>query len=345
MLFWLLLGASAPASAAERDTSRKPARGSQTRQKASRASRAQPAPKVEEPADDSDALGELDDEATPSPAPAPKPAKVTLPPAEPQESESQEDESTPAASAEATADAASESDAPAPETDTSEGGPSIVIRPFGGVGISTRQNRIPTKEGAREIAPKVVPAAEVGLQVVLWPEDAFSFGINLVYQSAIGYAVTERAPTALDKEVRARSERVALDFAPTWRLGGLQLGAALGATIRTLWPEVHMSLTKGYSLIGPHARIDLGITLGKALSLHLSPEIQSILSIDKELREAGVSSVGVALGGDAAANLQLSPVWEVAINYRESHAMLSSTRGASFLDVERYLTLRVIGSF
>jgi hypothetical protein len=63
------------------------------------------------------------------------------------------------------------------------------------------------------------------------------------------------------------------------------------------------------------------------------------------LRQAGVSSLGVALGGDAGLDLRLSQVWEVAINYRESHAVLSSTRGASFLDVERYLTLRVIGSF
>jgi hypothetical protein len=54
----------------------------------------------------------------------------------------------------------------------------------------------------------------------------------------------------------------------------------------------------------------------------------------------------VALGGDASLDAQLSQVWSLRISYRESHALLSASRGSvSFQDVERYLTLRAVGSF
>jgi hypothetical protein len=82
------------------------------------------------------------------------------------------------------------------------------------------------------------------------------------------------------------------------------------------------------------------------LSLRLGPDLQYIMMVDKDLTTAGLSSQGVALGGDASLEAQVSEVWSFRVTYRESHALLAAARGTvSFHDVERYLTLRAVGSF
>jgi hypothetical protein len=317
-------------------------------------------PPVQEPSSESDPaedpLGGLDDDSPkPEERPAPKqpapkpetraPERVREQPIEQPVAEPEaplEAEETPGASTES-----EEAPAPAEEAET---GPSVSIQPFVGLGIATRSVRMPamTGTGALKIAPGVTPAFEIGLRVAAWPRADFSFFVNLVYQSALGFSVTERPPIALPKEVGARSERVALEFAPRWRFanGQLELGIPLGATVRTLWAEVHMSQTPSFSLVGPHARAELLLRVSELLSLRVAPELQYIMMVDDDLKTAGVSSQGVALGGDATLEAQISQVWSVRINYRESHALLGATRGSvSFEDVERYLTLRVVGSF
>ena len=82
------------------------------------------------------------------------------------------------------------------------------------------------------------------------------------------------------------------------------------------------------------------------LSLRVAPELHYIMMVDADLVNAGLSGQGVALGGDAGVDAQISRVWTFGINYRQSHALLSATRGSvSFQDVERYLTVRAVGSF
>lgn len=363
----LLLGAAiAPASAfAERERTNTCQSGKgkgKGKGRAGRKSKAQQEapPPAQESSSESDTggddlLGGLDDDSPkpeerpasrPQPAPKPEPAPKPAPREEPPANEEPE---APAEDAEAPAASAEEDAAPEPEAGASaDEGPSVSIEPFAGLGISTRSVRMPRATGALEISPGVTPAAEVGLRVVAWPKADFSFFVNLVYQSALGFSVTERPPLALEKEVGARSERVALDIAPRWRFAGgkLDLAIPVGATVRTLWAEVHMSQTPSFSLVGPHARAELRVTFNDTLSLRFAPELQYIMMVDDEVVNAGVSSSGVALGGDATVEAQVSQTWSFRLNYRESHAMLGATRGTvSFLDVERYLTLRVVGGF
>ena len=107
-----------------------------------------------------------------------------------------------------------------------------------------------------------------------------------------------------------------------------------------------MSQTPSFSLVGPHVRGELRLRFSELLSLRLAPELHYIMMIDNDLKNVGVSSSGVALGGDASVEAQVSLVWSFRIHYRESHALLSAARGnVSFQDVERYLTLRAVGSF
>jgi hypothetical protein len=318
-----------------------------------------PAPADKPSKDDTDELSGDDDlgeaEESPKksePVSAPSPTRGSSSTASTQEAEPVEDDSGSAAAEDtendASADASAE-DAPAAdsaEAEPKEAGPAVAIQPYLGFGISTRQLRVPTDIGLTEVAPSVVPAAEVGLRVVTWPQDNFSLVFNLVYQSAVGFTVTEPSPLALDKQVRARSERVAVDVAPHWRRGSMDFGVAVGGTMRTLWPEVHTSQTPGYSLVGPHVRLELNVGLGSMLYLRVSPEAQFIILIDQSLRDAGVSASGVALGGDMGIDARLSSAWSLGVNYHEAHALLGVSRpDLSFADVERYVTLRGAGSF
>lgn len=361
----LLLGAaSAPASAyADRDSTcqsgkgkgkGRAARGRKSKAAQQEAPPAAPESSSAEADSNEDLLGGLDDEtpkpeerpaSKPQPAPRQTERVREAPPEEPvaEPEPPSEDAETPAAATEADS-------APEPESGAQavESGPSVSIEPYVGIGISTRSISMPASAGVLKVAPGVTPAAEVGLRVVAWPGADFGFFVNLVYQSALGFSVTERPPLALAKEVGARSERVALEVAPRWRFAGgkLDLAIPVGATVRTLWAEVHMSTTPSFSLVGPHVRAELRLRVSELLSLRLAPELHYIMMVDDDLVNAGISSQGVALGGDAGVDAQISQAWSFGINYRESHALLSASRGSvSFADVERYLTLRAVGSF
>lgn len=271
-----------------------------------------------------DDLGELDD----------KPSKSADAQADEKPSNAEgegESEATPPAAAE-----------PAAEPDS---GPSVLIRPYAGIGIAMRSFQRPIDGGVQKLNASAVPGVEVGLRVVAWPAASFSLGFHLSYQTALGFTVTESPSFAMKNHVHARSEHAALDIAPTWRAGALRLGVPLGVSIRTLWPEAHMLQTPGYSLIGPHARIELGIQAGDRLSIRIAPELQWITMIDEALRETGVNAQGVALGGEAQVDFALADHWQVGLSYRESHALIGSASGKTFQDVERYLTLRGTGSF
>lgn len=338
----------------------KPRKASKTKApRAGKGVKTEPAATEKPSADDADALSGDDDlgeaEESPrksEPVSAPSPARgssstVSAPepaPVEDDAASAAAEDGEQAASEAASAEGASAADSA--EAEPEDAGPAVSIQPSLGFGIATRQLRVPTDVGLTEVAPSVVPAAEVGLRVVTWPQSNFSLAFNLVYQSAVGFTVTEPAPLALDKQVRARSERVAVDVAPHWRRGSMDFGVAVGGTMRTLWPEVHTSQTPGYSLVGPHVRLELNVGLGPMLYLRVSPEAQFIILIDQSLRDAGVSASGVALGGDMGIEARLSSAWSLGVNYHEAHALLGVSRpDLSFADVERYVTLRGAGSF
>jgi opacity protein-like surface antigen len=222
----------------------------------------------------------------------------------------------------------------------------VLIQPYAGIGIAMRSFERPASAGVQKLSASAVPGAEVGLGVTAWPAASFSLGFNLAYQTALGFVIEEQPPFALPNRVHARSERVALEIAPSWRVGtAVRVGVAIGGTMRTLWPEAHMLMTPGYSLIGPHARLELQVRVTDALTLRVAPEGQWITLIDESLRATGVSPQGVAVGGEAGIHYALSSHWQAGVSYRESHASIATNRGSQFQDVERYLTVRGTGSF
>jgi hypothetical protein len=222
---------------------------------------------------------------------------------------------------------------------------SVAFQPYAGVGWSSRSFQRPTSMGKQVMPNAFVPALEVGLRLFAWPEADFGLTFELNYQTGLGLVVHEAPPFAAVNDVPVRSEHVQLSIAPSWRLGPVRLNIPLGAAMRTLWPGIHTSMTPGYSLFGPFARLELLVPILSQLVLRLGPELQWIVSIDQLIKQEGVNSHGFAVGGEGDLSFAFTPNWALGLHYRESHALVGSNSSVSFTDVERYMTLRILGTY
>ena len=238
-------------------------------------------------------------------------------------------------------------DEPAP---AAAGEPGVRVQASVGLGFGTRALRRPIDVGTQRLPDTAFAAAEVALQALAWPNDAFALGFLLRYQTSVGLTVEEMPLFALPTPVDVRAAHAEASVAPTVRLGdsaqSLRLAFPVGFTLRTFWPEVHEMMTPSYSLTGPHLRVELIIPIGDALALRLGPEAQWIVSIDEDVRLQGIAAQGLALGGEAVLSLELGSSFAIELTYRDSHAFAASTvSGPTFEDVERFATGRFAGVF
>ena len=218
-----------------------------------------------------------------------------------------------------------------------------------GAGIGTRSFLRPTTLGAQRLNDVLFPAVDVGLALHAWPDDSFSLGVLLRYQSSLGLEIDERPLFGLPTSLDVRAERIEVSVAPTFRLGdsstSVALGFPLGFAMRTFWPEANEFRTPGYSLAGPQLRAELIIPFSESFGLRLGPELIWALAIDDSITSQGVASQAIAIGGEAALHLQLGAVLGIELCYRESHAFASTTvTTALFEDVERFAVVRLVGS-
>jgi hypothetical protein len=229
--------------------------------------------------------------------------------------------------------------------------PALRLTVFAGAGVGTRsmQRRLPAG-GVQRLETSVFPAADIGLHVRIWPEEEFSLDVLARYETSVGWTVEETPPFALADEQDVRAERAELSVGPSFRLGASPNSAALtfpvGLTLRTLWPELHDQLTPGYSLVGAHLRAELSIGFGEALRLRLGPEVQWIFAIDRAILDAGITAMGIAVGGEAVLQIPLGRRLALEFAYRESHAFAprEGETGRIFKDIERFATARLAGT-
>lgn len=212
----------------------------------------------------------------------------------------------------------------------------LQLRAAFGVGVHSRSFVRPGKA----MPNAYVPAIEGNLGLVIGPAADFSLAITASYQTGLWLTATELPPFALANEVSVRSQRLALNIAPSWRIGSqTRLGFALGGSLRSFWPEDRALQTPHYNLVGPHVRGELVVALGEPLRVRVTPELQWLFLIE----EPSAGTTGAAVGGELTLELSLGPLRTLALSYRESHALLA--RSASFRDVERYLTVRIEEAF
>lgn len=259
-------------------------------------------------------------------------------------------------SAEGAATAGDESEAPAEEagadTEASGGEPEpandVVARAFFGGGLGMRSIRRPVSGGVQRSGTLFFPAADVGIAVRVFPHGAFTLDVLARYTTSLGLVLKEPVLFALNNEVDVRSEHAEISVAPGWRLGSATTSSRvtipIGAMFRNFWPSDHHLQTPRYTLIGPHARIELQVVLGSLARFRAGPEAQLYGIIGSDLTDlGGVSSPSFALGAEASLEFRLSTTFVLEVEYRQSNAFASSTIGPSFLDVERFATVRLAG--
>jgi hypothetical protein len=224
----------------------------------------------------------------------------------------------------------------------------VIARAFIGGGLGTRTIRRPVPGGVQRVGTLFFPAADVGIAVRVFPREAFTLDILARYQTSLGLVVKEPVLFALDNEVDVRSEHAEISVAPGWRLGesenSARVAIPIGASFRNFWPVDHHLQTPRYTLIGPHARIELQAMLGSSVRFRAGPEAQLYGIIGSDLtKQGGVSSPNFAIGAEAALEFRLSTTFLLEVEYRQSNAVASSKVSDSFLDVERFATLRLAG--
>lgn len=198
------------------------------------------------------------------------------------------------------------------------------------------------------IRPGFFPIAGVGFELDHAFSRAIDLGLLVRYQSSVGAGIVEQRTDGSERPIDFRSHRLELALAPTFELdddGTWALLAAAGYAIRNFRPEAHDVVTPGYSLAGPHLRVELRFSpFERLIRLRVGPEVQGILHVGQELVDRGMASRGLGLGGEAALELALGSYWSLQMAYREIHAWLDSAQTQRFEDVARYITARVSGT-
>lgn len=251
--------------------------------------------------------------------------------------------------------ASADTDAPAvpPEalaTDPSDAEPvrDVIARAFIGGGLGTRSIRRPISGGVQRIGTLFFPAADVGIAVRAFPQDAFTLDVLVRYETSLGLVVKEPNLFALGNEVDVRSEHAEISVGPGFRLGenatSPRVVIPVGASFRNFWPADHHLKTPRYTFLGGQARVELQVTLGSFARLRVGPELQMYGIIGTDLTDAGkVSSPSFAAGAEAGLEFRLSQTFLLEVQYRQSNAFASSKLGSSLLDVERFATVRLAG--
>ena len=220
-------------------------------------------------------------------------------------------------------------------------------RAFFGGGFGTRSLRRPLTGGGQRLPEVFFAAADLGIGVRVWPEDAFSLDVLIRYQTSLGLVIEERPLFAFVNKVDVRSEHAEVSVAPRFQLGssasGTRFGIPIGISMRNFWPVDHHLLTPRYTLVGPHARAELDVALGEAVRVRLGPEIQLFAIVGSDLLDLGVSSPGIALGGEVGLQFRFAEHFAFDLEFRQSWARASTSSEPSFLDTERFLTARLAG--
>jgi hypothetical protein len=230
------------------------------------------------------------------------------------------------------------------ETETDDGAERRA-RVWGGFGIGMRMLNWPENGEELEADTGVFPAYELGTTVDIAPSDSLAIGVQLAYQSSVGSEISETHMDAPPETIGVRAHHFEGLLALTiGHADGFYVAPALGYGTRNLRPEVHHLLTPSYSLAGPLAHLGIRIPFGDSVALRLVPEAQLVLVVGEQLAERGVKSSGISIGGDIALEISLSEAFALELGFREAHALLSSTQdGGSTSDVERFITMRLVG--
>jgi hypothetical protein len=251
----------------------------------------------------------------------------------------------PAASAPATTDQSpSSANAPEPPAQPRAMSAQLAV----GAGFGSRAITIPSRRSDRRLSTGNFPSLQVSLRGELLLRRRWLLGAAANYQTAVGLQAASIAPNAGNSVDGAelRSNSLTFGLMPGYRFGRAPDSVALriffGWGIRALHTVVDLE-TPSYSLQAITLRPELTLPLaGNRVVLRIAPELALIVWASQRLVElANAATPGVALGGEAALDVQVYAGLHAALAYRESHGMLSTEWGSYLRDSERFVALQL----
>jgi hypothetical protein len=222
---------------------------------------------------------------------------------------------------------------------------SIAARLGVGVGLGQRRVRLPTRAGNLALDAGPFPALDLFLSgdAVLGSHGLLSARAR--YQTSLGVTAEQLPPDGVAQRTALRLHHLELGLSPGFRLAAsdhsVSLRLFLGWSWRGLRPVVDLDIPP-YTLSGVVLRPELRIPLaGGLIVLRFEPELMIVAEVTTELRHVGATAgSGLGFGGEAALEIGLSELVQLALSYRESRVAVPTSWAAHFTDVERFATLQ-----
>lgn len=274
-------------------------------------------------------------------------APVASPPREQtrDDSRASAEEAAPASEAAPAQDGASE-DVGSEATEQTSGARAGVGLSVAG-GATSRSIELTGFDGLRRLDTGWVPAVALEVHGAVGGERAWIEWAAL-YESSVHTFGAARSPDPTSQLVSTpiRSQRFEGGIRPSLRLGASDASMSgavfLGYGVRAFNSVAELQVPR-FTEHGPLARLELEVPLiGTTLWLRIAPEFQAFVSISRVVRRIGeTNDFGMAFGGEASLRLQAFEWLALAIDYRESHAIVRSAFPDPFRDIERFVLLRI----
>lgn len=293
---------------------------------------------------------------------APAPSRSTAPPPtaaeeeEPEDSESPEEPAAPPPRAAVREPVASEPETEPeaePESEPVSGPSEPAVAPgerlrvaLGiGAGAAGRSIDLPTREGTRSLSTGMYPGLALSLSAHGMLGSHFRLAAAGDYRTSVGLSAVETPPLDTQRKTSLRSHSLSFGLAPGYRFGdggGVVLQLHLGWMFQGLRSVVDQAFPH-VSWHGFVIRPELIIPFADGkVSLRLAPELVAIAGLSTTLTgRTGLATSGLGFGAELALDIRLSDWLHLGLDYRESHATLGTTWGASFSDVLRFADVRL----
>ena len=224
---------------------------------------------------------------------------------------------------------------------------SISARLGVGAGFGQRSVRLPTRAGDRALAAGIFPALDLLLSGDALLGSHGLLSIRARYQTSLGLTAEQTPPGGVAKRTSLRTHRLELGGSPGFRFAATEDSASLRLFLGWSWRGLRSVLdfdippyTLSAFVIRPELRVSLA---GGRVVLRFEPELMIVAAVTTELRHLGATAgSGLAFGGEAALEVALGQLVQLALSYRESRATVSSAWAGSFTDIERFATLQVL---
>lgn len=221
----------------------------------------------------------------------------------------------------------------------------FLLQITGGLGMGTRAFSLPGPLTPVRLDTALFPAAGLALQGRYLPraQGRLSWLGAAEFWTSMGLNTRDARPDGTVRDSASRAQRLELQGGLGYRLGRARhapvLEPELAWAFRFFSADASLSLPD-FSLSGPLLRLGLQLPMAAGrLWLGLSPELQWLAVVDGDLKDLGVNPMGATVGWAIEAGVHALPILDVALHYRESHALLGAADG-EVDDIERFVTLQ-----